>query len=143
MARGVNRVTLIGNLGQDPELRYTNNGIAVVNLRLATNESYKDQEGQLVEKTEWHSLVAWAKLAETLAEYTQKGSRCMSRVRCKPVRGKIVTETPGTRPRSRSANSCSSTATPTPMGKRASRKRNSLSRQEKPGRMMICPFDVG
>ena len=75
MARGVNKVILIGNLGQDPELRYTGNGTAVCNLRIATNESYKDQDGQLVEKTEWHSVVAWSRLAEICGEYLKKGSR--------------------------------------------------------------------
>ncbi len=75
MARGVNKVIIIGNLGQDPELRYTGNGTAVCNLRIATNESYKDQEGQLVEKTEWHSVVAWSRLAEICGEYLKKGSR--------------------------------------------------------------------
>ena len=74
MARGVNRVTLIGNLGQDPELRFTQNGTAVCNLRLATNESYKDKEGELVEKTEWHSIVTWGRLAEICAEYLKKSS---------------------------------------------------------------------
>jgi single-strand DNA-binding protein len=75
MARGVNKVILIGNLGQDPELRYTGSGTAVCNLRLATNESYKDSNGELVEKTEWHSVVAWARLAEICGEYLKKGSQ--------------------------------------------------------------------
>jgi single-strand DNA-binding protein len=75
MARGVNKVILIGNLGQDPELRYTGNGTAVCNMRLATNESYKDSNGELVEKTEWHSIVAWARLAEICGEYLKKGSQ--------------------------------------------------------------------
>lgn len=75
MARGVNKVILIGNLGQDPELRYTGGGTAVCNMRLATNESYKDAEGNLVEKTEWHSVVAWARLAEICGEYLKKGSQ--------------------------------------------------------------------
>ena len=66
---------LIGNLGQDPELRYTGNGTAVCNMRLATNESYKDRDGELVEKTEWHNIVAWARLAEICGEYLKKGSR--------------------------------------------------------------------
>lgn len=74
MARGVNKVILIGNLGQDPELRYTGSGTAVCNLRLATNESYKDSNGEWVEKTEWHSVVAWARLAEICGEYLKKGS---------------------------------------------------------------------
>ena len=75
MARGVNKVILIGNLGQDPELRYTGSGTAVCNMRLATNESYKDADGQLVEKTEWHNVVAWARLAEICGEYLKKGSQ--------------------------------------------------------------------
>jgi single-strand DNA-binding protein len=75
MARGVNKVILIGNLGQDPELRYTGGGTAVCNMRLATNESYKDAEGNLVDKTEWHNVVAWARLAEICGEYLKKGSQ--------------------------------------------------------------------
>lgn len=74
MARGVNKVILIGNLGQDPELRYTGSGTAVCNLRIATNESYKDSNGEWVEKTEWHSVVTWARLAEICGEYLKKGS---------------------------------------------------------------------
>ncbi len=75
MARGINKVILIGNLGQDPELRYTGSGTAVCNMRLATNESYRDSDGQLVDKTEWHSVVAWARLAEICGEYLKKGSQ--------------------------------------------------------------------
>lgn len=74
MARSVNKVILIGNLGQDPELRHTSSGTAVCNLRIATNESYKDGDGEYVEKTEWHSVVAWARLAEICGEYLKKGS---------------------------------------------------------------------
>jgi single-strand DNA-binding protein len=75
MARGVNKVILVGNLGQDPELRYTGSGTAVCNIRLATNESYKDAGGEWVERTEWHSVVAWARLAEICNEYLKKGSQ--------------------------------------------------------------------
>ncbi|NBC01289.1 MAG: single-stranded DNA-binding protein [Bacteroidetes bacterium] len=75
MARGVNKAIIVGNLGQDPELRYTGSGTAVCNLSVATNESYKDSDGQLVEKTEWHRVVAWARLAEICGEYLQKGSQ--------------------------------------------------------------------
>lgn len=75
MARGVNKVILVGNLGQDPELRYTGSGTAVANLRLATSEVYNDAQGQKVEKTEWHSLVAWDKAAEILNEYAKKGTQ--------------------------------------------------------------------
>lgn len=74
MARGVNKVILIGNLGQDPELRYTGNGTAVCNIRLATNESYKDSSGEWVDRTEWHNVVTWARLAEICGQYLKKGS---------------------------------------------------------------------
>ncbi len=75
MARGINKVILVGNLGQDPEMRYTTNGTAVCSLRLATNESYRDSDGNLVEKTEWHTIVAWQRLAEICSEYLKKGSQ--------------------------------------------------------------------
>lgn len=73
--KSVNKVILIGHLGQDPELRYTGSGTPVCSLRIATNDSYKDGDGNLVEKTEWHSVVAWARLAEICSEYLRKGSQ--------------------------------------------------------------------
>ena len=73
MARGVNKVILVGNLGADPELRYTGSGTAVCNFSLATTESYKDRDGNQVENTEWHRVVAWARLAEICGEYLKKG----------------------------------------------------------------------
>jgi len=76
MARGVNKVILIGNLGQDPETRYMPNGKAVTNLRVATSESWKDkQTGEQREQTEWHSVVMYDRLAEIAAEYLRKGSQ--------------------------------------------------------------------
>ena len=76
MARGINKVILIGNLGQDPDTRYTANGNAVVNLNLATDESYKDrQTGQMVPKTEWHRIVLFGKVAEVAGQYLRKGSK--------------------------------------------------------------------
>lgn len=75
MARGVNKVILIGNLGQEPELRYTGSGTAVCNMRLATNESYTDRDGNEVDKTEWHNVVAWGRLGEVCNEYLDKGSQ--------------------------------------------------------------------
>lgn len=76
MARGVNKVTLIGNLGQDPEVRYTANGSAVANVSIATAESWKDREsGDLQERTEWHRVVFFSRLAEIVAEYLKKGSQ--------------------------------------------------------------------
>jgi single-strand DNA-binding protein len=76
MARGVNKVILIGNLGKDPEVRYTPNGVAVASLTLATSDSWKDkQSGETVEKTEWHRIVMFARLAEIAGEYLRKGSK--------------------------------------------------------------------
>lgn len=77
MARGVNKVILIGNVGGDPETRYLPNGNAVTNITLATTDSWKDkQSGQLQERTEWHRVVLFGKLAEIAGEYLRKGSQC-------------------------------------------------------------------
>ena len=77
MARGVNKVILVGNLGADPETRYTANGTAVTNIRLATTDAWRDrQSGELQERTEWHRVVFWSRLAEVAAEYLRKGSQC-------------------------------------------------------------------
>jgi single-strand DNA-binding protein len=76
MARGINKVILVGNLGQDPETRYMPSGKAVTNLRLATSDSWKDkQTGEQREQTEWHSIVMYDRLAEIAAEYLRKGSQ--------------------------------------------------------------------
>ncbi|MGO0308421.1 single-stranded DNA-binding protein [Endozoicomonas acroporae] len=76
MARGVNKVILIGNLGNDPDVRFTPNGSAVANLSLATSESWKDRNtGQQQEKTEWHRVVIFGKLAEIAQQYLRKGSK--------------------------------------------------------------------
>jgi single-strand DNA-binding protein len=69
----VNRVILIGNLGRDPELRYTQSGQAVTNFNIATNEKWKDKDGQTQERTEWHRINVWGKPAENCAQYLQKG----------------------------------------------------------------------
>ena len=76
MARGINKVILVGNLGQDPEVRYMPNGNGVANITLATSDSYKDKNtGQVVDKTEWHRVVFFGKLAEIVGEYCRKGSQ--------------------------------------------------------------------
>jgi len=75
MARAVNKVILIGNLGEDPDLRYTGDGTAVCNMSLATNESYTDSDGNEVQNTEWHTVTAWSGLAEVCNEYLEKGSQ--------------------------------------------------------------------
>ncbi|WP_114192469.1 single-stranded DNA-binding protein [Edaphovirga cremea] len=75
-SRGVNKVILVGNLGQDPEVRYMPNGGAVANITLATSESWRDKAtGEQKEKTEWHRVVLFGKLAEVAAEYLRKGSQ--------------------------------------------------------------------
>ena len=76
MARGLNKVMVIGNLGADPEVRYSPNGNAVTNIRVATTESWKDrQTGEQQEKTEWHRVVGFNRLAEIMGEYLRKGSK--------------------------------------------------------------------
>jgi single-strand DNA-binding protein len=74
-SKGVNRVIIIGNLGKDPEVRYTADGKAVASLTVATSESWKDQSGQVQEKTEWHRISIFGKLAEIAGEYLRKGSQ--------------------------------------------------------------------
>ena len=77
MARsGINKVILVGNLGQDPEVKYTAGGAAVTTLSLATSESWKDKDtGSDQERTEWHRVVLWRRLAEIAGEYLKKGSK--------------------------------------------------------------------
>jgi single-strand DNA-binding protein len=71
---GVNKVILIGNLGRDPELRYTQGGAAVANFTVATNEKWRDKDGNNQERTEWHRVVVWGRTAENCAQYLHKGS---------------------------------------------------------------------
>ena len=76
MARGVNKAIIVGNLGRDPEVRYTANGSAVANVTVATSESWKDkQSGERQERTEWHRVVFFGRLAEIAEEYLKKGSQ--------------------------------------------------------------------
>ncbi len=76
MARGINKVILIGNLGNDPDIRYTAGGAAVANISLATAESWKDKDtGEKQERTEWHRVVFFGRLAEIVGEYLRKGSQ--------------------------------------------------------------------
>ncbi len=75
MAGGINKVILVGNLGQDPEVRYMPNGNAVANITVATSESWKDQQGQKQERTEWHRVVLFRRLGEIAGEYLKKGSK--------------------------------------------------------------------
>lgn len=76
MARGINKCIIVGTLGKDPEIKYTQSGSAVANISVATNESWKDKNtGEAVEKTEWHRIVIFGKLAEIAGKYLKKGSQ--------------------------------------------------------------------
>ena len=75
MPRSVNKVILVGNVGKDPEVRYPQSGTPVANFSLATNERFKDRHDEWQERTEWHSIVAWQRLAEIVGEYVAKGSK--------------------------------------------------------------------
>jgi single-strand DNA-binding protein len=86
MAKSVNKVILLGNVGQDPEVKYTASGVPVAKVSLATNERFKDRNDQWQNKTEWHSVVAWQHLAEIVGEYVRKGSKLY-------VEGKLQTST--------------------------------------------------
>jgi single-strand DNA-binding protein len=86
MAKSVNKVILVGNVGQDPEVKYTAGGVPVAKVSLATNERFKDKSEQWQDKTEWHSIVGWQRLAEIVGEYVRKGSKLY-------VEGKLQTST--------------------------------------------------
>jgi len=86
MAKSVNKVILVGNVGQDPEVKYTASGVPVAKVSLATSERFKDKNGQWQDRTEWHSVVAWQRLAEIVGEYVHKGSKLY-------VEGKLQTST--------------------------------------------------
>lgn len=89
-SRGVNKVILVGNLGQDPEVRYMPNGGAVANITLATSESWRDKAtGEMKEQTEWHRVVLFGKLAEVASEYLRKGSQVYIEASCVPANGPI------------------------------------------------------
>src|SRR6266849_983112 len=75
MPKSVNKVILIGNLGKDPEVKYTPSGTPVAKLTLATNERFKDKGGEWQDRTEWHNVVVWQRLAEIAGEYLKKGSK--------------------------------------------------------------------
>lgn len=75
MSDGFNKVILLGNLGQDPELRHTQSGKAVLNMRIATTESYKDRDGNRQERTDWHTVIIWGARAEGLGKFLRKGMR--------------------------------------------------------------------
>jgi single-strand DNA-binding protein len=86
MADGLNKVMLIGNLGQDPELRFTQNKQPVMTMRIATTESFANRDGERQERTEWHSVVLWGKRAEALSKFLTKGTKIF-------VEGRLQTRT--------------------------------------------------
>lgn len=75
MANSINKVTILGNLGNDPEIRTTNTGSTIANLSVATTDSYKDKSGNWQENTEWHRIILWDRLAERASQYLKKGSK--------------------------------------------------------------------
>ncbi len=75
MPKSVNKVILVGNVGKDPEVKYTPSGTPVAKFSLATNEKYKDRSDEWQERTEWHNIVAWQRLAEIVGEYVKKGAK--------------------------------------------------------------------
>ena len=75
MAKSVNKVILIGNSGKDPEVKYSSSGMAIAKFTIATNERFKDKSGEWQERTEWHNIVAFQRLAEIVGEYVKKGTK--------------------------------------------------------------------
>jgi len=96
----VNKVILVGNLGRDPEVRYMPSGDAMVNLSLATTDTWKDKNGDRQEKTEWHRVVMFGRLAEIAGEYLKKGSQAYIEGRFRLVNGPIKRGKTNTLPRS-------------------------------------------
>ena len=86
MPKSVNKVILVGNVGQDPEVKYTPSGTPVAKFSIATNERFKDRSDEWQERTEWHNIIAWQRLAEVVGEYIRKGSKLY-------IEGKLQTST--------------------------------------------------
>lgn len=86
MPKSINKVILVGNVGKDPEVKYTPSGIAVAKFSLATNEKFKDKSGEWQDRTEWHNILAWQRLAETVGEHVHKGTKLY-------IEGKLQTST--------------------------------------------------
>ena len=85
--KSLNRVQLIGNLGKDPEVKYTPQGTPVAKITLATNERFKDKSGEWQDRTEWHNVVLWQRLAEIAGEYLKKGGKVYVEGGCKHAPG--------------------------------------------------------
>lgn len=143
MARGVNKVILIGNVGGDPETRYLPNGNAVTNITLATSDSWKDkQSGELQERTEWHRVVLFGKVAEIAGEYLKKGSQCYIEGRLqtrewekdgvKRYTTEIVVDMGGTMQLLGSRNGDGGSGNARPQGQNQNRSQQSNRQQSKP-----------
>ena len=111
MARGINKVILVGNLGADPETRYTPSGTAITTIRVATSESWKDkQTGEQQERTEWHRVKFFGRLAEIAGEYLKKGSQVYVEGRCAPRNTKRTASSAGAPTSSPTKCRCSAAA---------------------------------
>ena len=86
MPKSVNKVILVGNVGKDPEVKYVPTGTALAKFSLATNERFKDKSGEWQDRTEWHNILAWERLAEIIGEYVHKGTKLY-------VEGRLQTST--------------------------------------------------
>src|SRR5471030_2246042 len=75
MAKSINKVILVGNVGKDPEIKYTPSGVALAKFSIATNERFKDKSGEWQDRTEWHNVLAWQRLAEIVGEYVHQGTK--------------------------------------------------------------------
>jgi Single-strand binding protein family len=118
MPKSVNKVILVGNVGKDPEVRYSKSGTPVANFSLATSERFKDRNDEWQDRTEWHNIVAWQDLAEIVGEYVAKGPSFTWRERFRPQAGRIGRAGRGNTALKSSPASCSylargKTATPT------------------------------
>ncbi len=101
--KSLNRVTLIGNLGKDPEVKFTPSGTPVAKIALATNERFKDKNGEWQDRTEWHNVVLWQRLAEIAGEYSEKGRQSVHRrPSADPVVGRQANQSEEVHDRSRS-----------------------------------------
>ena len=131
----LNKVMIIGGLGRDPEMRYTQAGKPVCSLNVATDEGYTNDRGEKVDKTEWHKVVFWDRQAETCSQYLAKGASCSSRASSPPANIRISKGRTATSPRFRGSASSSSTARGTATGSRADKEADARHRGGTPRTM--------
>ena len=131
----LNKVMIIGRLGRDPEMRYTQAGKPVCSLNVATDEGYTNDRGEKVDKTEWHKAVFWDRQAETCSQYLAKGSLVFVRAGSPPASIRISRGRIATSPRFRGSASSSSTARRTATGNRADREADARHRGGTPPTM--------